>query len=393
MPDRFPDVASPSRDGKESQPVLADAAAHRRMRSAGDLYGRSLVGPIFYAIGSLINASLAGLLSPLRIWGWLPACCYVAMYFLRRANRPPTDFVDPAPYERWRRRHWALIHGGCLLWGAVSLHFGDVSRDAMLPFTVSVLITLSFGAALSQAFSMERRQTLITLVLLFAPSITLFAAVAPLRPVALTLSLFGLYLLSSLRRGSQEYDQQIATELALMRSRAEIERMTRVDALTGLANRREYDNVYPKAWHQAARSKGDIALIVFDLDHFKALNDGHGHLAGDACLQHFARILEGCFRREVDLLARIGGEEFVVVLPSTTTRDAERLAETVRAELERMPCEWQGRTLPMTVSAGVGSADWTDDATPASTFARVDSVCYAAKMAGRNRVELSAHEG
>jgi diguanylate cyclase (GGDEF)-like protein len=367
-------------------PPVVDARVHRRMRAAGDLYGRSLVGPLFYAVACLVSAGVAGYLRPLRILGWLPAAAYVALFFLRRANRPPASFVDPAPYERWRLRHWSLIHGGCLLWGAVSTYFGSAERDDWLPFTVVVVISVTLGAALSQAFSMEPRQTALTLFFLYAPSIALFVAVPKLQPIALTLAVYTLYQLSSLRRLAHEYDAQMATEVALQVSQAAVERMTRVDALTGLSNRREYENVYPKAWQQAARAKGDIALLVCDLDHFKALNDGHGHLAGDACLQHFARLMEECFRREIDLLARIGGEEFVVVVPGSTAGEAERMAETLRARLAERPCEWQGKTLPMTVSIGVGSADWRTDAKPEATFARVDSACYQAKMSGRNRV-------
>jgi len=359
------------------------------MRAANDLYGRSLAGPLFYAIAALVTAGVADYLSPLRLLGWLPATLYVAMFFLRRLNRPPTDFVDPAPYRRWQRRHWSLIHAGCLLWGGVSMYFGYLERDAWLPFTVSVIISVTLGAALSQAFSMEPRQTMLTLFILYAPSVVLFLFLPTLRPIALTLSVYVLYQLSSLRRVAHEYDLQIGTELALLLSRAEVERMTRVDALTGLANRREYENVYPKAWEQAARSKGDVALVVFDLDHFKALNDGHGHLAGDACLQHFARLLEESFRREIDLLARIGGEEFVAVLPGTTAENAERMAEVLRAKLEQRPCPFQEKTLPMTVSIGVGSADWATDASPEATFGRVDAACYRAKTTGRNRVSMS----
>ncbi len=359
------------------------------MRSAGDLYGRSRVGPLFYAIACIVSAWVAGYLHPLRLLGWLPAVCFVVMFLLRNANRPPTSFVDPAAYQRWRVRHWALIHGGCLLWAAVSTYFGSVERDAWLPFTVVVVISVALGAALAQAFSMEPRQTTLTLVFLYAPSIVLFVIVPMLRPIAVTLFVYILYQLSSLRRVAHEYDQQIETELALQLSRAEVERMTRVDALTGLANRREYENVYPKAWQQAARSRGEIALLVCDLVHFKKLNDGHGHLAGDACLQHFARLVEECFRREIDLLARIGGEEFVIVLPGSTVHEGERMAETLRARLEERPCEWQGKSLPMTVSIGVGSAAWAADPKPEATFARIDAACYEAKMNGRNRVVVA----
>jgi len=360
------------------------------MRAAGDLYGRSLVGPVFYAIASLVTASVAGYLSPPRLLGWLPAACYLVMFVLRRVNRPPTDFVDPAPFQRWRRRHWALIHAGCLLWGAVSVYFGFVERDAWLPFTVSVIISVTLGAALSQAFSMDARQTALTLLLLYAPSVTLFFLVPHLRPIGVVLSVYVLYQLSSLRRVANEYDAQVDTELALLVSRAEVERMSRVDALTGLANRREYENAYPRTWQQAARTRGDIALLVFDLDHFQPLNPGHGHLAGDACLRHFGTLLRESFRREVDILARIGGEEFVAVLPGLNASDAERMAEALRAKVQERPCEWQGKTLPMTVSVGVGCASWSVDPKPESTFARVDAACYEAKVTGRNRVVLAA---
>jgi hypothetical protein len=122
--------------------------------------------------GCLVTAALANHLSPLRLLGWLPPSCYAVMFVLRRANRPPTDFVDPAPYQRWRRRHWMLIHVGCLLWGVVSVYFGYRERDDSLPFIVTVLISVTLGAALSQAFSMDARQTALTLVLLYLPSIT-----------------------------------------------------------------------------------------------------------------------------------------------------------------------------------------------------------------------------
>jgi diguanylate cyclase (GGDEF)-like protein len=369
--------------------VHKDAAAYRRRRAAGDLYGRSLVGPLFYAVGCIVASWVSGFLYPLRVLGWLPPLLFVAMFFLRRSNRPPTDFAEAAPFERWRLRHWLLIHGGCILWAAVSTYFGYVDQDHAIPFTAVLIISVTLGAALSMAFSLEPRQTALTLFFLYAPSVALFDYEPKLRPIAVIVCVYVFYQLSSMRRLSHEYDVQIDTEYALLLSQAEIERMTRVDALTGLANRRDYEIVFPKAWQLAARTKGELALLVCDLDHFKLLNDGHGHLAGDACLQHFARLVEASFRRENDLLARIGGEEFVVVLPGSTRTDAERMAEALRGKLEQSPCEWQGKRLPMTISIGVGSADWSADATPQATFARVDSACYEAKMNGRNRVIVS----
>jgi diguanylate cyclase (GGDEF)-like protein len=374
-------------------PALPDQDAYRRKRAGGDLYGRSLIGPLFYFLGCLVTAGVGGFFHPLRWVAWLPATLFAALFFLRRLNRPPTDFADAEISGRWRVRHWALIHGGCALWSVVFVYVGLVESEYRLPLTISVMCSVAFGAALAQAFSMERLQTTLTLVILFLPALCVFVFVNPvLRPVALTIVLYGLYLLSSLRRLAREYDTQIQTEYALMVSRTEVERLTRLDMLTGLANRREYERAFPLAWHQAARHRGELALLVFDIDHFKSLNDRHGHLAGDACLSHFAGLLKGHFRRDIDLLARIGGEEFVAVLPGSKANDALDMAERFRATLADSPCPWEGQTLEMTVSIGAGSANWSMDRNPSATFARVDLACYEAKTRGRNRVALAADD-
>jgi len=100
-------------------------------------------------------------------------------------------------------------------------------------------------------------------------------------------------------------------------------------------------------------------------------------------------LMRNRFRRHVDLLARIGGEELVVVLPGCTPEDALRMAEAFREDVEQSPCTIGGNEVRMTVSIGVGSADWDVDLGPAGTFARVDVACYQAKTSGRNRVVVA----
>ena len=371
-------------------PAFPSRGAYGRKRAAGDLFGRSLVGPVFYALGCVVTASVGGYFQPLRLVAWLPALIFVTLFFLRRANRPPEDLADASRYKRWRNTHWGLIHFGCLLWAVVFTYVAWAERDYRPPLVIAVICAVMFGAALSQAFAMEKRQTTLTLALLYGPSFTLFACTPTLRALAVTLGLYSLYLLSSVWRLAREYETQIETEYALMLSRAEVEKLTRVDPLTGLANRREYEHVYPQTWQQGLRQNGELAVLVFDLDHFKGLNDRYGHLAGDACLQHFASLLKGHFRRDADLLARLGGEEFVVVMPGAAIGEAARMADEFRAALERSPCAWKGRELAFTVSVGVGGADWSGDTKPEATFARIDHACYEAKTAGRNRVVVAS---
>jgi diguanylate cyclase (GGDEF)-like protein len=311
---------------------------------------------------------------------------FVLLLFLRRWNRPPDDPSNAASYVAWRRRHWALIHGGCLLWSVVFVDIGTIEQGYPSALTIAVICAVTFGAALSQAFAMERAQATLALAFLYGPALVAFTRNPTLRPVAVTLVAYAAYLLSSLRRLSGEYEAQIQTEYALLLSRSEVERLTRIDSLTGLPNRREYEYAFPRVWHYGARQKVELSVLVLDIDHFKTLNDRHGHLAGDACLQHFATLMKRHFRREADVLARIGGEEFVVLLPGSSVADAARVAERFRASLEGLPCEWEGEKLRFTVSIGVGGADWSRDVRPEATFARVDRACYQAKARGRNRI-------
>lgn len=157
------------------------------------------------------------------------------------------------------------------------------------------------------------------------------------------------------------------------------------DHLTGLANRRAF---FEAAEQELTRSRAvprPTAVITLDADHFKAVNDRYGHPGGDAVLQHLAAILGETFR-EVDVVARIGGEEFAVLLPSTDLSRAAVVAERLRASVASQVVHFDGERIRYTISAGVASvADGMEGIDP--LLKRADQALYAAKRAGRNRVE------
>ena len=126
--------------------------------------------------------------------------------------------------------------------------------------------------------------------------------------------------------------------------------------------------------------------MVVDLDHFKRINDTYGHLAGDACLRQVARLMEERFKRASDMVARIGGEEFAVLLPDTSAEEAMQLAQTLCHTLAGSPVRWDEHHIPVTASIGVDCMRWDLDLTPQASFSRIDSACYTAKAKGRNRV-------
>lgn len=158
------------------------------------------------------------------------------------------------------------------------------------------------------------------------------------------------------------------------------------DALTGVANRRSLIAALDRDVARAARTRESYALMMLDVDHFKAINDARGHLAGDQVLCHVASLLSVRLRAQ-DLVGRYGGEEFLVLLPNTTLRGAVDLANLLRSTVEQAPCMHGGQPVPVTVSIGVcggrlGPGDSAD-----VLVHTADQALYAAKAAGRNRVE------
>jgi diguanylate cyclase (GGDEF)-like protein len=159
------------------------------------------------------------------------------------------------------------------------------------------------------------------------------------------------------------------------------------DHLTGLYNRRHLDRLLAGALAEAGDGQ-PVGVVLLDADHFKRVNDGYGHAAGDQVLRGLAGVLRAS-TRPGDTIARLGGEEFVIVLPGADLEQARLRAEAVRAACGRWQHEVTGGTLRVTVSAGVAAAP-ADGADPATLLAACDRALYAAKAAGRDRVETTA---
>lgn len=167
-----------------------------------------------------------------------------------------------------------------------------------------------------------------------------------------------------------------------------------MDRLTELPNREAYDRRLRDACEQRrhAEQRGrraddrDLCLAVCDVDHFKQVNDGFGHLAGDRVLKVLARELESRVR-DTDFVARYGGEEFVIILPHTSLDDAAAVMEKLRGIIEHMPFHFKNSNVPLTASFGL--AAWQPDDTPERLFERADKALYRAKQLGRNRCEVA----
>ena len=168
----------------------------------------------------------------------------------------------------------------------------------------------------------------------------------------------------------------------------ELERLSQLDGLTGIANRRSFDAALDREWRRAVRERGWISLLLADLDHFKAFNDTYGHLHGDDCLRQAAAVLRDAARRVTDVVARYGGEEFALLLPAANPEAAATIAERARAGLEALGRaeDRGGGAPPVTVSIGAASS-CAPRQDVASFVAAADEALYRAKRLGRNRIE------
>ncbi len=160
---------------------------------------------------------------------------------------------------------------------------------------------------------------------------------------------------------------------------------TTCDFLTGIANRRAFFDAAGLEFERLRRAPRAISLVLFDVDHFKQINDRHGHPVGDRVLVHLAKALTAAFR-QIDIVARIGGEEFAVLLPSTDLPGAQAVAERLRAAIAAQPLDIDGVSIACTLSGGVASVD-QDITGLDALMKRADLALYAAKGRGRNRIE------
>jgi len=174
-----------------------------------------------------------------------------------------------------------------------------------------------------------------------------------------------------------------------------LEQLATRDGLTGLANRRCFDDTLRAEWSRALRQQQPLSLLMVDVDNFKAYNDANGHMGGDECLQRIAAAVASEMRAN-DLVARYGGEEFAVILPNQSLKGAAIVAERIRCRVEalRLPQEsaMAGKCGHVTVSIGAATALASKDTSAADLVATADAALYRAKHMGRNRISLPLSE-
>jgi diguanylate cyclase (GGDEF)-like protein len=195
----------------------------------------------------------------------------------------------------------------------------------------------------------------------------------------------------SIRLMKREFESLELHARQLDQTNKSLQLMLCLDSLTGIANRRHFDDVLDLEWRRACRTGTTLSLIMIDVDFFKAFNDAYGHQCGDDCLILLASVLRSSLNRPGDMAARYGGEEFMILLPETAAEGACDLAETMRERVESLEIAHEGSRTGkvVTISLGVITGDPASGFSCAALVAGADGALYDAKGQGRNRAVIS----
>ena len=366
-----------------------DAAIFRHLLDNSNI---PLIGSAF---GSTLVAT-AHMDSPHRplvlIWLAFVYLTVAIRFWLARRRRL---HVQEDEYDRKEALRYALttsISG--IAWGLGGLLVLDDSPIAAV-VTITAIQAMVMGGALTlgaflPAFYAFALPAIMPMVVALAISGT-----GPHIILAVYSSIFTVLIAGIARRfnRSLRYTWQLTFEKedlvnALTKAHDQQSALAKSDGLTGMANRRHFDEVLEKEFSRLRRSGGLLSLLMLDVDHFKAFNDKYGHIAGDDCLKRVAEVFRRGVGRVSDLAARYGGEEFVGILPETDNAGAVAVAEQVRSAVESLQIvhESSSTSRYVTVSLGVVTLNCSEVDSTTAVIARTDAQLYRAKTEGRNRI-------
>lgn len=356
-------------------------------RVIDDLKKRSTIGLLFYLVitgvifftGNYYQRHQS--FSVLFLSSIVGICLFRALHLLVMKKSP----------NQLQEIHYAVFVGSVVLtalfWGLGFAKFmvQDGEHSAKL---LMGLCTAGLASGGVVAFIPERRLAIVFNVCMLLPAVGFMLLYGTNLSLAVSVLLYSVYLVLITFRGSTEYWDAFENEFLLMKKSKALEKISQVDVLTELYNRRYFDEMFDHEWKVARRANTPLTLIICDIDFFKQVNDKHGHLAGDEYLKKTAELLTSVFKRDTDIVARFGGEEFVILLPGTEPESVYDMAEDFRAKLASSQVDYNGQKLKTTISLGMAHCVPTRNMQAQSLLANADNALYRAKKEGRNRVRI-----
>ena len=351
-----------------------------------DLFARSKIGPIFYVLSALITGMLANLHDPLSPIFGAALAILIVVAVARLTTRPPKN--EPVHIEQFIIKHWCFVISSVVTWSAfyswIVYTYGMSSA-----FLFGLVSTINFSTALVHQFSPQLKRAITCSLLCLLPSVLIMWLYQPsLSIVTFTVALYLPYLVLTARNSHKEYFNHLDNKLDLQAALAELEVLSVTDGLTGLLNRREFNKRLAVAMKISQRTQSGMGLILLDLDDFKTINDTYGHSVGDKCLIHATAILKRIFSRETDIIARVGGEEFAVIVQSNNEDEAKQSAKKLQEVFENTPYIDDTKTVSIRITASIGIAyyDSNESKSAEQLYIAADNAMYDAKNSGKNKV-------
>lgn len=272
-----------------------------------------------------------------------------------------------------------------LIWGIIfALIMLQKDEIATKMHTVALICGLCAGG--SVAFIPHRWLSFYFNIAMLMPATAVMFVSGSNINLAIMILFFSAYLIIITYRGNLEYWDALENEHLLEIKSRELAHLSNTDVLTGLFNRRFFDQALDLEWKRSGRNKTILSVILFDIDHFKNINDSFGHQAGDEYLAKTAEAMMSVFKRDGDIVARYGGEEFIVLLPEINADHASLLAEQVRQKIEALIVDYQDQKARTTISAGIMCCTADFNTRSDYVVACADKALYQAKQSGRNRI-------
>jgi diguanylate cyclase (GGDEF)-like protein len=306
-------------------------------------------------------------------------CCFLWTYAAIAAPLNYLDAVDQLPSGTWPDLAWDIPF---LLLAVLALGTRiERKRPPALVETNPFALVINNGSPIIFTFA----------VLAMGAVLARRRFVLGIGAIAIALVLYSLRASLLQARYMRTQHKLLQSEAALLLANERLHELSFKDGLTGIYNRRKFDQSLELEWNRAQRTGNPLTLLMIDIDHFKNLNDRYGHVTGDSCLVSVAETLKNKLRRAGDLLARYGGEEFAAILPNMTTESAVGMAESLRRAVADLCIVNEGAPTGSTLTASVGVVTHLDFPNlPIESFLEVaDRALYRAKCNGRNRVEVA----
>ena len=357
-------------------------------RVIADLHKRSNLGFVFYIAVPFSIFLTSGYFQrhpAFSFWslGVFTAVCLTRLgWQISRRNRGTTSRL------RDYRIFFLGVTATAVTWGIISaIALTQLNEPEM--HLLMAICTAGFCSGGVIAFIPDRILSILYNLLMLIPVVSFLFVQGTYVGLGVAIALYSMYLVLITLRGNNEYWTALENEHLLEEQTEELHRQSRTDPLTGLINRRHFDELFHLALGICSRQDSSVMLIMIDIDHFKSINDTWGHLAGDEYLQMISSLLLKIFRRETDIIARLGGEEFVVVLIDKEPANAIALAESFRHAVERSALRFKENEIRSTVSMGLSSCRPSQGIPLAALLEDADHSLYAAKKGGRNRLVIS----